>query len=159
MTEAKTMEITKTLLKKKFEDFNLEYFDNEVCNCDFRVINTDSYLGRLIDEDVIRPVLCVAKTDFYNNEIGWEEGRLDNTILHEMIHALIYTRHGVTPNIGCHGIRFRALSWRVFLTHGVWIGTGGVFGLIERKWSSLNRLEKTERVLLTPINGLLMFVL
>ena len=88
------MEITKTLLKKKFEDFNLKYFDNEVCDCDFRVINTDAYLGRLIDKDVIKPVLCVAK-----------------------------------------------------------------IGLIERKWSSLNRLEKAERILLTPINWLLMFVL
>ena len=153
------MEITKTLLKKKFADFNEEYFDNEVCDCDFRVSNTDAYLGRLIDEDVIRPVLCVAKTDFYNNDSGWDEDRLDNTILHEMIHALIYTRHGVRPAIGCHGIGFRTLSWRVFLKHGVWIGTGGVFDLIERKWSSLNRLEKIERVLLTPINWLLMFVL
>ena len=153
------MEITKTLLKKKFADFNLKYFDNEVCDCDFRVINTDTYLGRLIDKDVIKPVLCVAKTDFYNNENGWDEDRLDNTILHEMIHALIYTRHGARPVIGCHGIRFRVISWRVFLKHGVWIGTGGIFRLIERKWSKLNRLEKTERILLTPINWLLMFVL
>ena len=153
------MEITKTLLKEKFIVFNEKYFNNEVCECDFRVINTDAYLGRLVDKDVIKPVLCVAKTDFYNNEIGWDEDRLDNTILHEMIHALIYTRHGVRPNVGCHGIEFKAISWGVFLKHGVWIGTGGVFDLIERKWSSLNRLEKIERVLLTPINWLLMFVL
>ena len=153
------MEVTKALIKEKFIAFNEKYFDNEVCDCNFRITNTDAYLGRLIDEDVIRPILCVAKTDFYNNQIGWDEDRLDNTILHEMIHALIYTRHGVRPAVGCHGIRFRAISWRVFLKHGVWIGTGGVFGLIERKWSSLNRLEKIERVLLTPINGLLMFVL
>ena len=112
-----------------------------------------------MDKEVIKPILCVAKTDFYNNESGWDEDKLDNTILHEMIHALIYTRHGVKPVIGCHGIGFRAISWGVFLKHGVWIGTGGVFGLIERKWSSLNRLEKIERVLLTPINWLLMFVL
>ena len=153
------MEVTKALLKEKFTVFNEKYFNNEVCDCNFRVIKTDGYLGRLIDEDVIRPVLCVAKTDFYNNECGWDEDRLDNTIMHEMIHALIYTRHGVRSSIGCHGIRFRTISWHVFLKHGVWIGTGGVFSLIERKWSSLNRLEKIERVLLTPINGLLMFVL
>ena len=153
------MEITKTLLKEKFLTFNETYFNNEVCDCDFRVVNTDDYLGRLMDKDVIKPVLCVAKTDFYNNENGWDEDRLDNTILHEMIHALIYTRYGFKPVIGCHGIRFRAISWRVFLKHGVWIGTGGIFRLIERKWSKLNRLEKIERVLLTPINWLLMFVL
>ena len=153
------MEITRTLVRDKFNAFNEKYFGNKICDCVFRVANTHDYLGRFIDHNVIKPILCVAKTDFYNNENGWEEDRLDNTIIHEMIHALIYTRHGERPSIGCHGIEFRMISLGLFVKHGIWIGTGGVFDLIERKWSSLNMLEKIERILLTPINWLLMFVL
>jgi len=152
------MQVTKQLLKDKFYCFNEKYFDKKVCDCDFRVENSNTRLGRFVDKDVIKPILCISKTDFYNNEVGWDEDRLDNTIMHEMIHALIYTRHGVKPVIGCHGIEFRLISTRIFLKYGVWIGIGGIFSVIEKKWSKLTPWEKTERVLLMPINWLLMFV-
>ena len=153
------MQVTKKLLKEKFCCFNERYFENKVCDCDFRVENSNDRLGRFVDKDVVKPILCVSKTDFYNNEVGWDEDRLDNTILHEMIHALIYTRHGVKSSIGCHSIEFRLISTRIFLKYGVWIGIGGVFSVIEKKWPKLTLWEKVEKVLLTPINWLLMFVL
>jgi hypothetical protein len=76
-----------------------------------------------------------------------------------MIHALIYTRHGITPSIGCHGIEFRAISFMIYVKHGVWIGIGGIFNVIEKRWSKLTVIEKIKRVILLPINWLLMFIL
>lgn len=153
------MEVTRKLLKEKFNLFNEKYFENKICNCNFRVEKDNLSLGSFIENNVSKPIICVSKDDFVNDEIGWSEDRLDNTILHEMIHALIYTRHGITPTIGCHGIEFRLISTKIFLTHGVWIGIGGVFNVIERKWSKLTPTEKVKRILLTPINWLIMFIL
>ena len=152
------MEITKNLLKEKFNQFNEKYFENKICDCNFRVEKDNLNLGSFIEKNVSKPIICVSKDDFVNNEIGWTEDRLDNTILHEMIHALIYTRHGITPVIGCHGLKFRLISTKIFLKHGVWIGIGGIFNVIERKWSKLTPMEKAKRILLTPVNWLLMFV-
>ena len=153
------MEVTRKLLKEKFNLFNEKYFENKICNCNFRVEKDNLSLGSFIEKNVSKPIICVSKDDFVNDEIGWSEDRLDNTILHEMIHALIYTRHGITPTIGCHGIEFRLISTKIFLKHGVWIGIGGVFNVIERKWSKLTPTEKVKRILLTPINWLIMFIL
>lgn len=153
------MEVTRKLLKEKFNLFNEKYFENKICNCNFRVEKDNLSLGSFIEKNVSKPIICVSKDDFVNDEIGWSEDRLDNTILHEMIHALIYTRHGITPTIGCHGIKFRLISTKIFLKHGVWIGIGGVFNVIERKWSKLTPTEKVKRILLTPINWLIMFIL
>ena len=153
------MEISKKILKEKFNYFNKKYFDNEICDCDFKIIKTDAYVGRLIDRNVIKPIICISKNDFINNETGWDEKRLDNTILHEMIHALIYTRHGFVPTIGCHGLRFRIISTELYLKHGIWVGIGGIFNIIERNWNTLTLAEKIERIALTPINSLLMIIL
>ena len=153
------MEVTRKLLKEKFNLFNEKYFENKICNCNFRVEKDNLSLGSFIEKNVSKPIICVSKDDFVNDEIGWSEDRLDNTILHEMIHALIYTRHGITPTIGCHGIEFRLISTKIFLKYGVWIGIGGVFYVIERKWSKLTPTEKVKRILLTPINWLIMFIL
>lgn len=152
------MEITKKILKEKFHYFNEKYFDNKIRDCNFRIENTKDRLGQFIDQNVITPILCISKTDFYNNEVGWDEDRLDVVILHEMIHALIYSRHGETPSMGCHGIEFRLINTKIFLKHGIWIGIGGVFPVIEKRWSKLTPWEKVERVLLSPINWLLMFM-
>lgn len=153
------MEVTKKTLKEKFDKFNHQYFKSEICDCDFKVIKTDAYVGRFVDKNVVKPVICVSKDDFINNDKGWSEKRLDNTLLHEMIHALIYTRHGYVPTIGCHGLRFRAISTMLFIKYGIWVGIGGIFNIIERNWNSLTLGEKIERIALTPINSLLMFVL
>ena len=153
------MEITKEILKEKFKYFNEKYFENKICKCNFRIEKDNLKLGSFIERNVSKPIICVAKDDFVNNETGWTEDRLDNTLLHEMIHALIYTRHGITPSIGCHGFEFRLISDKIFLKHGVWIGTGGVFNVIERKWSKLTTMGKVERILLTPVNWLIMFIL
>ena len=153
------MNVSRKILKEKFESFNEKYFDGEVCDCDFKIINTDAYVGRFIDKNVIKPIICVSKTDFINYETGWDEDRLDNTILHEMIHALIYTRHGIVPTIGCHGFRFRAISIKLLLKHHIWVGIGGIFNVIEKKWDSLNPIQKLERIALTPINSFLMLLL
>jgi hypothetical protein len=153
------MDISKKILKEKFNNFNQKYFNGEVCECDFKILSTDAYVGRFIDKNVIKPIICISKNDFINNEIGWDEKRLDNTLLHEMIHALIYTKHGYVPTIGCHGIRFRAISTKLYLKYGIWVGIGGIFNVIERKWNTLNTCEKIERIALTPINSLLMFIL
>lgn len=153
------MDISRKILKEKFNKFNAAYFNNEICECNFSIKDTNDYVGRFIDENVVTPIICIAKTDFLNNESGWDEDRLDNALLHEMIHALIYTRHGYKSSIGCHGIEFRAISTKIYFKYGVWIGIGGVFNIIERKWSSLTTMEKVGRILLTPINSLLMFIL
>lgn len=153
------MEVTRKLLKEKFNLFNEKYFENKICNCNFRVEKNNLSLGSFIENNVSKPIICVSKDDFVNDEIGWSVDRLDNTILHEMIHALIYTRHGITPVIGCHGLAFRLISTKIYLKHGVWIGIGGVYNVIERKWSKLTPTEKVKRILLTPINWLIMFIL
>ena len=153
------MHISKKIIKEKFELFNEKYFKGEVCNCNFRVVDTNNYVGRFVDKDVITPTICISKNDFPNNTEGWEEDRLDNTILHEMIHALVYTRHGFIPTIGCHGLRFRSISLKLYLKYGIWVGIGGIFEVIEKKWSSLTLKEKIERILLTPINSILMLIL
>lgn len=153
------MEITKKILKEKFHLFNKKYFNDEICDCDFKIISTDAYVGRFIDKNVIKPIICISKNDFINNEIGWGEERLNNTILHEMIHAYIYTKHGYVPTIGCHGLRFRVVSTKLYLKYGIWVGIGGIFNIIEKKWDNLSFAEKIERIFLTPINSLLMFIL
>lgn len=152
------MEVTKKLLKEKFQYFNEKYFENKICNCNFRVEKDNLNLGSFIEKNVSKPIICVSKDDFLNNEIGWSEDRLDNTLLHEMIHALIYTRHGITPTIGCHGIEFRTISFTIYLKYGVWIGIGGFFNVIEKRWSKLTVIEKIKRVILSPINWLIMFI-
>ncbi len=153
------MEVTKEVLKEKFKYFNEKYFENEICNCNFRVEKDNINLASFIEKNVSKPIISVSKDDFLNDEIGWTEDRLDNVLLHEMIHALIHTRHGITPVIGCHGLRFRIISTKIFLKYGVWIGIGGVFKVIEKKWSKLTPIEKVKRVLLTPINWLIMFII
>jgi hypothetical protein len=45
------MEVTKKILKEKFQYFNEKYFENKICNCNFRVEKDNLNLGSFIERN------------------------------------------------------------------------------------------------------------
>ena len=105
------MEITKILLKQKFEEYNKLYFNNELPMCRFTYTYMRDVFGRYM-------------TDNTPKGKKMDEEMLRELLVHEMIHHYVRTIDGVFfDGFFCHGRHFVRQVKRIKKQYGldIWI--------------------------------------
>lgn len=101
------MEITKDILKQKFEEYNREYFNSILPKCEFSACKLDCF-GQCT---LYRTSKGKLKTRIWiTTDVNWTEETFKDIMLHEMIHLYVITIDG------CEG--FDGLSWYGLFGHG-----------------------------------------
>lgn len=87
------MEITKELLKQKFEEYNKLYFNNELKMCRF----TYTYMRDMFGRHMTYTTPKGEKMGhiWISKSIDLDEGMLRELLVHEMIHHYVRTIDGV----------------------------------------------------------------
>ena len=85
------MEITKELLKQKFEEYNKLYFNNELEMCRFTYTYMKMF-GRYMTSTT--PEGRSIGHIWISRSADWDEGKLRQIIVHEMIHHYVHTIDG-----------------------------------------------------------------
>ena len=113
------MKVTKWLLRKKFIEYNKLYFDDKLDCCQFSFLNkSNSAYGKYVrkktacgkEESLISIGQCII----------WDEERLREILIHEMIHMYVETveiKHH--DGLFGHGWRFRRQCRRIKHRHSV----------------------------------------
>lgn len=105
------MEITKTILEQKFNQYNELYFENKLTKPKFFFLNNKRNYGRTLfgsRNGKIPTEIWISKTLNVNEEV------LKNTLIHEMVHQYVYEKlYGLKYQIITHGIKFRYLCWKL----------------------------------------------
>lgn len=109
------IKITQALLDEKFNEFNKKYFNGEVKKTSFVISHNRSRFGQF------RP-----RTWTIEISTAWVRSERDywNTLLHEMIHALVRQRHGVYAQ--SHGYEWKEIASDITRK------TNGQYGVIQR---------------------------
>ena len=101
------MEVTKDLLKKKFEEYNKLYFNNELSKCTMHYIGLGKGLGVYIPKKGKNNK--VNGSIWINNKVEWNEELLKLLLIHEMIHHYIETVKKIKfDGLFSHGFFFRS---------------------------------------------------
>lgn len=116
------MEITKELLKQKFMEYNMLYFNNELAMCRFSYIYMRDVFGRYMTN-------ITAKGEkighiWISRSIELDEEMLRDLLVHEMIHHYVRTIDGVFfDGFFCHGRHFVRQVKRIKKQYGldIWI--------------------------------------
>ena len=98
------MEITKELLKQKFEEYNKLYFNNELAMCRFTYIYMRDVFGRYTTN-------ITAKGEkighiWISRSIELDEEMLRDLLVHEMIHHYVRTNEKPKVTFGRKAIAF-----------------------------------------------------
>ena len=118
------MEITKKLLKEKYDEYNKLYFDDKLGKCEFGVLPAAyGYLGSYREKTDRKGHkygrICLGKCILWNEEI------FKNTLIHEMIHMFNHLVEGglahTWPFNGLfwHGFFFKRQCWRIKRKYGL----------------------------------------
>ena len=87
------MEITKELLKQKFEEYNKLYFNNELPMCRFTYTYMRDVFGRYMTSTT--PKCKKIGHIWISKSIDLDEEMLRELLVHEMIHHYVRTIDGV----------------------------------------------------------------
>ncbi len=105
------MEITKVMLKDRFNQYNELYFEGKLTKPKFFFFNSKRNYGFILlgsKDGTIPSKIWISKSANVNDDI------LKNTLIHEMVHQYVYERlFGLKYQIITHGIKFRYVCWRL----------------------------------------------
>ena len=116
------MEITKELLKQKFEEYNKLYFNNELPMCRFTYTYMRDVFGRYMTSTT--PKGKKIGHIWISKSIDLDEEMLRELLVHEMIHHYVRTIDGVFfDGFFCHGRHFVRQVKRIKKQYGldIWI--------------------------------------
>jgi hypothetical protein len=112
------MEITKELLKQKFEEYNKLYFNNELPMCRFTYTYMRDVFGRYMTS--ITPKGKKMGHIWISKSIDLDEEMLRELLVHEMIHHYVRTIDGVFfDGFFCHGRHFVRQVKRIKKQYGL----------------------------------------
>ena len=126
------IELTKADIKKRFNEYNIMYFDGKLGDCKFYWLspNQNNY-GKYVAQP--SPKGIISKIGIARNTV-WNEDGLRELMVHEMIHMYIRTIEGKKlDGIFGHGCRFRAHCKRLKNEYGLIIRTHSDFGYKNKK--------------------------
>ena len=112
------MEITKELLKQKFEEYNKLYFNNELPMCTFSYNYMKDAFGRYATHTKSngRKVGNIR----ISKSMDLDEEMLRQLLVHEMIHHYVHTIDGVSfDGFFCHGWHFVRQIKRIEKEYGL----------------------------------------
>lgn len=103
------MELTICFIRESFHKYNKKYFNSELIEPNFSIINTKTILGRF----KVRNTFYGSKS--YTIEISKyylrNEKQYNNTIIHEMIHQ--YIKQKGIKDTSSHGYYFKNIAERI----------------------------------------------
>jgi hypothetical protein len=104
------MQLTEDFIKKNFIVFNNEYFDGKLKMPKFRVMHTKSRLGLCSWKNTsgVKTDYTISVTDYF----VFGEKKLQNIILHEMIHLYI-RQNGIKDSRTHHGRVFYSIADKI----------------------------------------------
>ena len=99
------MEITKDLLKSEFEKYNHMYFNDELAMCRFTYRYMRDAFGKYRTEHTSKGKRIGRIT--ISKSVDWDEEKLKQIIVHEMIHHYVHTIDGISlDGLFQHGFHF-----------------------------------------------------
>ena len=113
------MEVTKELLKEKFNEYNKLYFGGKLGNCQFYFFPKNrtafgkyTLWKKTSGEDVSHI--------YIGSRFNWNEQLLKEVLVHEMIHMYVTTIEGVKyDGVLGHGKHFRKQAKRIAKNYGI----------------------------------------
>lgn len=99
------MKITKNILKEKFEEYNIKYFNSILPKCELSVCKLQCF-GQYTRMKTKRN----RNRIWITTDVDWTEETFKDVLIHEMIH------HYVTTVDGCE--LFDGYSWYGLFGHG-----------------------------------------
>lgn len=103
------MELTICFIRESFHKYNKKYFNSELIEPNFSIINTKTILGRFRAKNSFygNKLYTIEISKFYNRN----EKQYDNTIIHEMIHQ--YIKQKGIKDTSSHGYYFKSIAERI----------------------------------------------
>ena len=150
------IEITKELIKQRFEEYNKAYFNNELPKCKCSVYNTKWELGLYV-RDWIR---IAKKPKNISPTAVWTEELFKGTLIHEMVHHYVVAVKGKRSIFSPHGLRFRRKCWELKRKYNIDIEIGIFIKryAVLRQQDTLTLPNRVELVYLRFFNYLLSWV-
>ena len=115
------MEVTKQMIKERFDEYNKLYFGGKLGKCKFYLLprNTKG-CGRFVSrkDSKSNEFGCI----WIANSVDWKEEELREVIVHEMIHMYIIMVQKIPwPFNGVfgHGLFFRLQCFRMYIKYGI----------------------------------------
>lgn len=105
------MTITKQYLAELFNQYNKEYFDDELPKCRMTTTQAKSYYAMYLPSN--KPIIYVCRY------VHWDEESLKMTILHEMLHHYIMSVAKSKFYILPHGFIFNHYCRKFKKKHGI----------------------------------------
>lgn len=149
------MELTKELIKEKYNEYNATYFNGELRMCKISLYSTSTELGRYT-----RGHIWLAKRPKNVERLEWNEQLFKETLVHEMVHHYVCTVKGKKSFLCPHGIRFRRKCREIRRKHGlqafdsIYIKR---YAVLDRK-AALSFGNGLELLYLKPLNYLLTWI-
>ena len=110
--------LTKEELRQRFEQYNKDYFNNSLGNCEFHFLNKNiSILGKYNEKKNSRGKISQI---WIGRNIVWTDELLKNVLIHEMVHMYNFTIDKCKfDGVLGHGSNFRRQCKRLKQDYGI----------------------------------------
>lgn len=129
------MKLTTFLIATKFHEYNKLYFDGKLGYCKFALLPKSNTAYGRYDRKIQSKRVTESRISL-GRCIKWNEKRLEEVLLHEMIHMYVETIEGkLHDGLFGHGWRFRRQCRRIHKQHGIRVRSHIYYDYINKKSS------------------------